>query len=383
MLRSYLYYLIPAVLFSGCVSLLKPSSNNRSYNYDDRVVAYVTEWQNNWGKDNQKALQVTHINYAFANIKDGRVVEGGKKDEPDLKKLNELKKVNPELKILISIGGWGWSGGFSDAVLTPEAREIFANSAVDYMLRHKIDGIDLDWEYPGLPGAGNTHRPEDKENFTAILKLIREKLDTLTADGHQPYLLTIASAASQRYLDHTEMDIAHQYLDFINIMTYDYYTGGSPIAGHHSNLYRSGNTDDRVGISSALAVEQHIKAGIPLQKIVLGVPFYGRYWTGTNPDNNGLYQSSEGKRGSYSFKDIAAKMEDKDGFKMHWDSTSMAPYLWRAQDGQFVTYENPASLKLKTEYVKTKGMGGIMFWQYNGDNGDLLQTIFDNLAVKK
>ena len=379
MLKSFVYFLIIAALFSSCITVSNPSSKPLSYADNHRVVAYVTGWENNWGEHFEKAHQITHINYAFANIKDDRVVEGGTKDGPDLKKLNELKKVNPKLKILISVGGWSWSGGFSDAVLTHESREIFATSAIDYMLRHKIDGIDLDWEYPGLPGAGNTHRPEDKENFTAILKLLRTKLDSIGGKD-QHFLLTIASAASQRYLDHTEMDIAHQYLDFVNIMTYDYYTGGSPITGHHSNLFPSGNTNDRTSMSSSLAVEQHIKAGVPVEKIVLGVPFYGRYWIGTKAENNGLYQLSDGKRGSYSFKKIAAEMQDKDGFKMYWDSTSMAPYLWRGEDGQFVTYENERSLQFKVDYVKKNNLGGIMFWQFNADNDNLLKTIYYNLV---
>jgi chitinase len=176
------------------------------------------------------------------------------------------------------------------------------------------------------------------------------------------------------------MDIAHQYLDFVNIMTYDYYTGGSPITGHHSNLFPSGNTNDRTSMSSSLAVEQHIKAGVPVEKIVLGVPFYGRYWIGTKAENNGLYQLSDGKRGSYSFKKIAAEMQDKDGFKMYWDSTSMAPYLWRGEDGQFVTYENERSLQFKVDYVKKNNLGGIMFWQFNADNDNLLKTIYYNLV---
>lgn len=90
------------------------------------------------------------------------------------------------------------------------------------MLRHQLDGIDLDWEYPGQRGAGNVYRPEDKENFTAVLKLLRTKLDSLSPEG-APYLLTIATGANQNYLDHTDMKTAHQYLDFINIMTYDFH----------------------------------------------------------------------------------------------------------------------------------------------------------------
>lgn len=116
---------------------------------------------------------LTHINFAFANIKDGKVIEGNEKDGEILKSLMRLK-VNDSLKILISVGGWGWSGNFSDAVLTERSREIFANSGIAFMQKYKLDGIDLDWEYPGQVGAGNVFRPEDKQHFTSVLKLLRK-----------------------------------------------------------------------------------------------------------------------------------------------------------------------------------------------------------------
>ena len=146
----------------------------------NKVIAYVMGGNNDWGATNEKAKQITHINYAFANIKDGKVVEGYVSDEENLKKLNDLKKVNGDLKILISVGGWSWSKNFSDAVLTESSREVFAASAVEFMLKHHIDGIDLDWEYPGQRGDNNIFRPDDKENFTAVLKLLREKLDNIS-----------------------------------------------------------------------------------------------------------------------------------------------------------------------------------------------------------
>ncbi|MDH5414649.1 MAG: glycoside hydrolase family 18 protein, partial [Flavobacteriaceae bacterium] len=336
----------------------------------------VHGWQDNWGANNEKANQITHINYAFANIKNGKVIEGNDSDVETFKKLNQLKRVNKELKILISVGGWSWSKNFSDAVLTASSRQVFANSAIDFMLKHKIDGIDLDWEYPGQIGDNNVFRPEDKENFTLILKLLRMKLDSVSGKNNS-FLLTIATGANQNYLDHTNMKEAQKYLDFINIMTYDYYTGGSKTAGHHANLFLS-EFDNANGSNSAKAVEEHIKAGIPIEKLVLGVPFYGRWWKGTNPLNNGLYQMAIGKTGGYSYKIIADSIDGKT-FNSFWDNSAKAPYIWREKDSLFLTYENPKSMQYKVDYVKDKNMGGIMFWQFNGDNGELLNTISDNL----
>lgn len=376
MIKKHIGFSLITILFLACSSneTEKPTDivNEKSY----KVIAYVHGYQDNWGSNFEKAKQITHINYAFANIKDGKVVLGNEKGAGDLIKLNALKKVNPYLKILISVGGWSWSKNFSDAVLTESSRQIFANSAINFMLEHKIDGIDLDWEYPGQRGDDNVFREVDKENFTIILKLLREKLDSV-ASKNQPYLLTIATGANQSYLDHTNMKEAQKYLDFINIMTYDFYTGGSKYTGHHANLYNS-EYNIKNSRSADVAVQQHINAGIPINKLVLGVPFYGRWWKGVNPEDQGLYQSSNGVTGAFSFKVIADSIKSK-SFQSYWDKSASAPYIWREKDSLFVTYENGRSLQIKSAYVKSNKLGGIMFWQFNGDNGLLLDAIDNSL----
>ncbi len=364
-------------LFSSCSSKDKKSLMSNKTTYGKTIVAYVNAWEENWGENFEKAKQITHINYAFANIKDGCVVEGSETDTETIKKLNALKQVNKDLKILISIGGWSWSKFFSDAVLTESSREVFANSALAFMQKHKIDGIDLDWEYPGQIGDSNIYRPEDKENFTAILKLLREKLDSLSTKENE-YLLTIATGANQNYLDHTNMKEAHKYLDFINIMTYDFHGGWENKTGHNANLNTSEFDDNEQMISIQLAVEQHINAGIPANKIILGVPFYGRWWKGVNPENNGLYKASTGITGSYNYKAISDSL-NSDVFTSYWDDSAKVPYIWRQKDSLFITYDNAKSMKYKVDFVKNNQLGGIMFWQFNGDNGTLLKTIFDSL----
>ncbi len=358
-----------AILFLACSKENnKSTEKNNQKNY--KVIAYVHGYQDNWGANFEKAKQITHINYAFANIKDGKVVLGKEKDTDDLKKLNALKKVNPDLKILISVGGWSWSKNFSDAVLTENSRQIFANSAIDFMLKHQIDGIDLDWEYPGQIGDNNVYREEDKENFTSILKLIRYKLDSIEPNK---YLSTIATGANQSYLDHTNMKEAQKYLDFINIMTYDFYTGGSKYTGHHANLKNSEHSKNHPK-SAEIAVEQHLKSGIPAHKLVLGVAFYGRWWNKVLPINSGLYQLSKGITGAYSYKVIADSIKSNN-FKSYWDISANAPYIWRQKDSLFITYDDERSIQIKASFVKKKQLGGIMFWQFNGDNGELLNTI--------
>lgn len=379
MWKYYSFFLLLGMSVFGCKTNNQTGITPEVNPLDSKIIAYVFRMDKDWSLGDEKVKQITHFNYAFANIKNGKVIEGRPEDSRNIKKLVELKKVNPDLKILISVGGWGWSDNFSDAVLTEEAREIFATSAVDFMLKHKIDGVDLDWEYPGQPGEGNVHRPEDKENFTAILKLIREKLDAISTKEN-PYLLTIATGANQTYLDHTDMKVAHQYLDFINIMTYDFHGSGEKKTGHNANLFVSKYDDNKRVISCKMAVDQHITAGIPAEKIVLGVPFYGKFWKGANNKNNGLYQPITGKAGGYSYTHIKEKLLTDPEFEMHWDTTAAIPFLWRESDGQFVTYENPESIKHKVKYVKENDLGGIMFWQLNSDDGTLLKAVYDHLS---
>ncbi|WP_051907822.1 glycoside hydrolase family 18 protein [Flavimarina sp. Hel_I_48] len=375
--KSLISFLFSLWFFTICWAQTELQSDK---NHSKRIIAYVYGWQDNWGPNFEKAKMITHINFAFANIKDGKVVEGNKNDGEVLKKLNKLKKVNPELKILISVGGWGWSGNFSDVVLTEKSRQLFANSAIAFIQKHHLDGVDLDWEYPGQVGAGNTFRPEDKGNFTQILKLLRKKLDS-AATPKKEYLLTIATGANQKYLDHTNLGEAQKYLDFLNIMTYDFYTGGSTQTGHHANLFKSDQETAVNHRSVNIAVQQHLKAGVPAEKIVMGVPFYGRWWKGAKPKNNGLYQQASGETGGYDYKIIADSLKTGQ-WAARWDNTAQAPYFWREQDSLFMTYENPKSLKLKVDYVNKNDLGGVMFWEFNGDNGELLKTIYSGFSAK-
>lgn len=358
---------------------------NKSEEY--KIVGYVAGWKSNWTADNIDAARLTHINYAFADIVDGKVTSYLDNDEANFEVLNSLKEVNPDLKILISVGGWSRSKFFSDAALTSESRKIFAQSAVGFLKKYHLDGIDLDWEYPGLSGDGNVYRAVDKQNFTLMLKILREYLDRQSEiDGRtaDPYSLTIATGASQAYLDHTEMHRAQQYLDFINIMTYDFHTGGSPIAGHHSNLYPS-KSIHFTGPSADKAVQQHIDAGIPSSKLVLGVPFYGRSWSGVRSTDKGLYQwTNTDKRGSAGFDELRDEYINKNGFTRYWDEEAKAPYLWNPEERTIFVYDDSESLQYKTDYIKARGLGGVMFWEYSSNYGEeLLNTLYNGLNEAK
>ena len=328
------------------------------------------------------AEKLTHINYAFALVsKDGEMVLNNPDAPARLSQLQALKAKNPSLKIILSVGGWG-ADNFSDAAFSDSSRERFAQSAVGLIKSYALDGIDLDWEYPGQPGPGIKYRPEDKENFTSLLKTVRQQIDALSDErrrgGTDRYTLSIASAAGD-YFKYTEMDKLHTYLDWINIMTYDFYTSSARTTGHHTGLYRSlsgGRSNDYAEAS----VNQHLAAGIPSRKLVVGAAFYGRSFSGVKLENNGLYQPYEHYAGQHSYSVLTRDFINKQGFKRMWDDAANAPYLWNADSATFITYDDPESLKAKAKFVKSHRLGGIMYWEHSHDPAELLlSAIFENL----
>jgi len=335
-------------------------------------VAYVAGWSTPAVIHSEK---LTHINFAFARITPaGRaVVSDG---EASLVRLVALKKTNRRLKVIVSIGGW-MADGFSDAALTDASRALFAESAVELLRQFSADGIDIDWEYPGQGVAGIKYRAEDRQNFTRLLQVLRDKLDAASAaqgrTGGGRYTLTIASA-DREYFDHSEMDKLHVYLDWINVMSYDFFNSLTPTTGHHAGLYGAATAlpTDRYADAS---VKQHLAAGIPSDKIVLGVAFYGRGFTGVKPIDHGLRQPYERFEGAHDYSELAAKFIGRQGFIRYWDDRAKSPYLWNSTSRTFITYDDPQSITIKAQYVKEHHLGGMMFWELSEDRNDELLDV--------
>ena len=370
-------------LFLGVLILLMSCSPKTSQEESDKViVAYVAGWKNIKAKL-IPAERITHINYAFANVDTSGIVgpmfeKNREQDSLNLAELNGLKSRNPDLKILISIGGWTHSKGFSDAVLTEEKRKTFTKSGVEYLIKHQLDGLDFDWEYPALQGDNNPVRAEDRENFVLMLKSFREALDSLGQVDNTHYLTTIASGGFRKYLELNNMAEAQKYLDFVNIMAYDFYTAGDTLTGHHANLFPNGAK----GRSASTTVEEHIEFGVPAEKIVLGLPFYGKMWENVDPKENGLFQGGSYKMGLPFHQIYALTMTSK--YKRFWDEKAQAPYLFAASDSTWITYEDPESIAKKAEYIREKGLKGGMFWEMTEDNTRLLlKSLFENLNPGK
>jgi chitinase len=345
-----------------------------------QIIAYVFPQTQVLKPGDVDVKKLTRINYAFANIADGKIVEGFPSDGENLATLVALKKENPSLKVLVSVGGWLWSGNFSDMVLTKGSRETFIKSVVGFVEKHQLDGLDVDWEYPGMAGAGNHFRPEDTQNFTLLMKELRDRFDHEQKKLHRRLYLSIAAGAQTDFLEHTEMEKVARELDTVNLMAYDYYEPGSdPNTGHHAPLFT--DPSDPKKISADESVKEFEKAGVPAAKIVLGVPFYGHVWGEVGDKNNGLFQPGKPVPNTYSrYGDIAANMLEH-GYTRHWDAVASAPYLYNASQHIFVSYDDPESLGLKCRYVLDHKLGGVMFWDYESDpTGTLLKTLHDDLG---
>jgi chitinase len=336
------------------------------------IIGYVPGFRGLLDETTIDAKKLTHINYAFVNVKDSLAwLTNLETDSVNFRKLNLLKKDNPELRILISIGGWSWSENFSDAVLTPQSRAKFARSSRDIVEQYDLDGVDIDWEYPGLRGEDNVFRPEDRVNFTLMFKAIRASLDSLTAETGKVYQVTTALPCFPRIFEVTEMGKAAEYLDYVNIMAYDFYVSGDT-AGHHSNLFPSESYDKEE--SGEKAYDLYTKSGVPPEKLVLGIPFYGRSWYMSNADNRGINRAvdSVARGGGYTF--IKDSIMSRQGFVRYWDDKAKAPYLWNAETRQLVTFDDEESVQVKCEYVRDRNMAGVMFWQYASDPKEYLLT---------
>jgi chitinase len=340
------------------------------------IIAYVFPRDRVLAPDEVNARKLTRINYAFANIKDGEIIEGLSHDAENFVILNALKKDNPSLKILVSVGGWTWSGNFSDASLTRQSRARFIASAVRFVDRYHLDGLDIDWEYPNQVGNGNKFRPEDKHNFTLLLAELRQRFDSEQKRLGRRLYTSIATGASQKFLDNTEMEKVQRYVDTINLMTYDFYVGG-PTTGHDAPLFH--NPADPKNVSAERSVDLYLQAGVSQQKIVLGVPFYGRSWGEVQSTNNGLFQPGKAAKGvHFSYPDLPNLLAT--GFVRYWDETASVPFLYNPQSQVFITYEDPQSLARKCRYVRERHLGGVMFWEYSNDStGILLDAVHAGL----
>ncbi|SFF85629.1 glycoside hydrolase family 18 protein [Prevotella sp. KH2C16] len=306
------------------------------------VVAYVAGWTT--GELPNPRL-MTHINYAFGHVT--KTFDGMEVQNPDmLRRVVALKKDNPELKVMLSVGGWT-SGNFSEMAASSKFRKSFAKSCMKAVREYGLDGIDIDWEYPTSSAAGISSSPDDTRNFTLLMRDLRKALGN-------DLLLTIATQAAARYIDFKG---CMPYLDFVNIMAYD--VADPP--KHHTTLHRS-KISGRMTVEDA--VDAHLRAGVPAGRLCLGMPLYGR--------------------GDHANQILDKYMKTKDAAGIYhevWDDEGQVPYLAN-EDGELVFgIENPRSIAAKCQLIIDRGLLGGMYWETTEDDAqqDLMQTVYLSL----
>ena len=288
---------------------------------------------------------ITQINYAFGLVDQNTFDKIIILNEKRFEQIASLKQTNPDIKILLSLGGWG-AGGFSEMAADSSKRRQFANDCKRIVDKYQIDGIDVDWEYPSSDEAGISATPSDVDNFTLLIKDIREAI------GNNK-MLTIATIADALYVD---FPAVIDYLDMVNIMAYD--VARPPY--HHSPLYRSSHAGR---ITTDEAVYAHIKAGVPAEKLVLGIPLYG-HGIDSLPD--------------YTYYADILKLEN---YTFHWDDTAKVPYMTDSEGKFVLCYEDTNSVRIKCNYIKDKNLRGIMYWEYTLDapHLPLIKTIYNTM----
>ncbi|MED1666516.1 glycosyl hydrolase family 18 protein [Brevibacillus laterosporus] len=399
--------------------------------YNKRIVAYYPEWGIYAGHNNYTPAKIpwgkiTHLNYAFAdiNMATGTIdyfdkyaatealMDGATWGSPDAGTLGSIrkhKKQYPHVKTMISIGGWSRSAGFHDVAKTPEARAKFSKSVVDFIRQWQFDGADIDWEYPGFkrdpdkvdnPNDLGTPKADDteKQTFTLLLKDLRKALTKAGQEDGKYYELTAAVGCGLDKIAKTEPDKYAQYLDFINVMTYDIHGAWENKTGHHSPLFPNPKEPYeelvKVNYNTAQALKNFEKYGIPKDKLIVGSPFYSRGWgqvknDGPIPELPGLFASTvpesvkgiwDGGRNAgnnpyYHVKDV---LEKDSSFKKYYDPVSKAPYIYSESKQQMFTYEDPTSLQEKVNFVNQNGYGGIIVWEVTGDPKEELISVIAN-----
>ncbi|WP_329037835.1 glycoside hydrolase family 18 protein [Streptomyces sp. NBC_01725] len=411
------------------------SNNSHPSKNSYKRVGYFAQWgvygRNYQVKDmdtSGAAARLTHINYAFGNVSaEGKCFTGNTPGESDawadyarpldaagsvdgvadtddqrlagnFNQLRELKAKHRDLKVLISLGGWSWSKHFSDAALTPASRRALVSSCIDLYIKGNLpvdgtrggagaaaglfDGIDLDWEWPGSAGdVGTVFRPEDKENFTALVREFRRQLDAYAKsrkgqENRKHYELTAFVPTAPAKIDAGfEVSKIMRDFDFVNLQGYDFHGTWEPTTAQQSALFAK--SDD---FSINQTVNDWLRRGAPARKLVVGMPFYGQGWTGVSGGGTGMGQPATGPapgtwaNGNEDYEALK-KLADSGTYTVHRDLRNGHAWLF---DGKTLwTYDDPQVLRTKSAYVRAKGLGGAMFWSLDGDTpeGDLIKAV--------
>lgn len=433
-----------AMLLAGPAAQANPAASDRARHVVTGYYLLEKEQINHYAEDTvpfpisritpEKAAMLTHINYSFQNLNAAGqcALEPGTdpaKAAEVFSRLNKLKRYNPDLRILFSLGGWAYSNDdsptaarYREAASSAAKRRQMAASCIRFMQRYGFDGIDIDWEYP---------RQQDAENFVALLAEIRQQLNVENRQRRLKYQLTIAGAGGAFNLARYYLQLPQiaAQVDYINLMSYDLNGAWQRQTDHNAHLFgdsREALYDNplrdlpfRPALTPAelqrrfpspfaltvdAAVQQYLIAGVPASKLVLGLPFYGRAYFEVGSANQGLYQgfvtpagddyhgdarllfgcaacAQRGDPRTPGYDDIQKLLDADLGYQRYFSGDSKVPWLYHAGKKIFVSYDDAESFRYKLKYLKQQGLAGAMFWHLGQDdaNGSLLRTLHQGL----
>lgn len=358
------------LVMQGCAQ--QGENDTETARDDFSVIAYYVG--DDQTIDRYEVDRLTHIIFSFSHLKDGLLHVRNQRDSTAIKHLVSLKEKHPHLKIMLSLGGWGGCEPCSEAFSTDEGRLRFAQSVKETNDYFGTDGIDLDWEYPAIPGhPGHPYMPEDRENFTELVVALR---DVLGSNNE----LSFAAGGFQTFLDESiEWDKVMPLMDRVNIMSYDLVHGYSTVTGHHTPLY-SVRPDEE---SADRAVQYLLDIGVPANKLVIGAAFYARVWQDVDSTKNGRYNPGEHTRG-FNFKQHGEELTVEKGWQYYYDEDAQAPYWYNAKERKYATGDDARSVSAKAQYAIDHGLGGIMFWELTLDKEreGLLQAISEVVRAR-
>jgi chitinase len=340
------------------------------------------------------AAQINDLIYAFGEPNDAGVCTSPTAAQSaTFAALRQLRKEHPGLHLIVSIGGWDAAPQYSDIALTDRSRGRFVRSCIQaFLTAQGFDGIDLDWEFP-VHGGMNRSRPQDRADATALVREFRRRLDALGRGSDRHYLLTVATPAgtwqqggAYSVSDSYDLAALARSVDWLNVMTYDMNTIFSPLSAFNAPLAADPRDrtpePQRSRDNLTSAVRYYESQGVPAAKIMLGVAFYGRGFTGVSSQDAGLYSKYTAVYAETPWKTVRAQFLTDPDWVRHWSATAQAPWLYNSRQHIFFSYDDPLSLGIKADFARREQLRGVMIWVLGEDDpgNGLLNALTSHLA---
>ncbi|CBG90311.1 glycosyl hydrolase family 18 protein [Citrobacter rodentium] len=384
--------------YTGQQAVDLQNSEKKKVKAQRKVIGYFPEWgvyeaHNFFTPDKVNYKGLSHLNYGFAVVKNGVVTMHDTAQAPDLMRTLEKLTEKNNVTFMLSVGGWDNSqeGAFEAATSSDEGIEKLADSMVKYVHDWKFDGLDIDWEYPD--------NETEKNQFTKLVKSLRSKLDAQGRKDDKYYQLSAAVTTNHKNVKYINPAVTAEYLDSINVMAYDIHGAFDPITGHNAPLFANKkDADQKLNVAGAMREYAEVWQ-IPKDKLMMGVPYYGRGWgsvpsTQIEPGLPGLFAPGDASvkgawddvgqyTGTNPWYVLKAKLASGE-YKRYWDSQSRVPYLYSSSKQEFLTYDDPQSIREKVDYIKQQGFGGAIIWDISGDTPEHeLGNIVDDILTAK